>query len=609
MRNDSSPVRPLNPEPSASVRTSDLSQRLWVHLSLRRRTQLGALLLLMSAVSLAEVVSIGAVLPFLGALTSPEWVFTHPMAQRFIHIAGIISVDQLLLPLTLVFASAALLSGALRLVLHWGQTRFSYAVGADLSISIYRRTLYQPYAVHLTRNSSEVIAAIASKADGVVYSTLLPSLVIVSSTMMLCATFGTLVALEPFIAFAAILGFGSIYGVTIALTKYRLSTYSYTISREQSSLVKVLQEALGGIREVLIDGTQALYCAIYQGADRRLRRAQSNVVIISNSPRYVVEALGMVVIAVLAYVLASGPQGVGSAIPVLGALAMGAQRMLPILQQGYSSWSALRSGRSSLLDTLRLLEQPLPAQASLPPPIPIPFSREIRLNQVSFRYTDTHPLVLKNFSLTIPKGGCIGFIGTTGGGKSTLLDIIMGLLTPVEGGLLIDGVEITSQNCRAWQAHIAHVPQSIFLADATIAENIAFGVPFDQIDQERVRSAARRAQIAPTIESWPEKYDTEVGERGVRLSGGQRQRIGIARALYKNVDVIIFDEATSALDGETERAVMHALMDGEKTVTTLMVAHRLSTLRNCTQVVEIAGGAIQRLGSYSEIVESTDKKS
>jgi ATP-binding cassette subfamily B protein len=568
--------------------------------------QLAALLLLMIIVSVAEVVSIGAVLPFLGALTSPEWAFSHPMAQGLIRSAGIDSADQLLFPLTLLFASAALLSGALRLALNWGQTRLSYSMGADLSISIYRRTLYQPYAVHLTRNSSQVISAIASKADGVVYSTLMPSLVIFSSTMMLCATFITLVALEPFIAFVAILGFGSIYGVTVGLTKYRLSSYSRTISREQSSLVKVLQEALGGIRDVLIDGTQSLYCDIYQGADRRLRRAQSNVVIISNSPRYVLEALGMVVIAILAYVLATRMQGVASAIPFLGALALGAQRMLPVLQQCYWGWSTLRSGRSSLLDTLLLLEQPLPEQADQPPPTPMPFYKEIRLNRVGFRYADTQPMVLKDFSLTIPKGACVGFIGATGGGKSTLLDIIMGLLSPVDGGLLIDGFQITPQNCRSWQAHIAHVPQSIFLADATIAENIAFGVPLDQINHERVRAAARRAQIASTIESWPEKYGTEVGERGIRLSGGQRQRIGIARALYKNVDVIIFDEATSALDGETESAVMHALTNIEKDVTILMVAHRLTTLRNCTQVVELAGGAVQKVGSYLEIIGSSD---
>lgn len=581
---------------------------LWVSLTLRRRAQLAALLFLMFLVSLAEVVSIGAVLPFLGALTSPGWVFSHPWAQGLIRIAGFTSAEELLLPLTIVFVFAILLSSAMRLALNWGQTRLCYAVGADISINIYRRTLYQPYAVHLTRNSSEVISAIASKADGVVYSTLLPSLLIISSTMMLCATFVMLVTLQPIIAFAVIMGFGPIYGLVIAFTKYRLVSYGQTISREQSSLVKALQEALGGIRDVLIDGTQPIYCAIYQSADRRLRRAQSNVVIISNSPRYVVEALGMMVISTLAYVLASRSQGVGQAIPTLGALALGAQRMLPVLQQGYSSLSTLRSGRSSLLDTLELLNQPMPVYADLLAHAPMPFHREIHLDRVTFRYSDNQPFVLNKLSLIIPKGSCVGFIGSTGGGKSTLLDIIMGLLSPIKGGLLIDGVQITPQNYRSWQAHIAHVPQSIFLADATIAENIAFGVQFDQIDHERVRLVARRAQIDSTIESWPEKYDTEVGERGVRLSGGQRQRIGIARALYKNVDVIIFDEATSALDGHTESAVMQALTDVEEGVTILIVAHRLTTLRNCTQVVEIAEGAIKRAGSFSEIIGLADKQ-
>ena len=554
----------------------------------------------MVAVSFAEVVSIGAILPFLGALTSPSWVYGHPSAQWLIQLADIKSPDQLLLPLTIAFAGAALFSGALRLMLHWGQTRLCYAIGADLSISIYRRTLYQPYSVHLSRNSSEVISAVSTKADGVVYFALLPVLGLISSTMTLLAILCAFLTLEPVVAISAVVSLSSLYGGVILVAKHRLSKYSKVISREQVSLVKVLQEALGGIRDVLIDGTQALYCSIYRSADQKLRRAQSNVVIVGNSPRYVVEALSMAVIATLAYFLASRPQGVGSTIPILGALALGAQRLLPVLQNGYSSWSMLRSGRSTVQDALTFLEQPMPVNLDKHPPIS--FQREITLDHVGFRYSDEQPVVLGRVSLVIPKGGRIGFIGSTGGGKSTLLDIVMGLLSPVSGALLIDGVRVTPENCRGWQAHIAHVPQSIFLADATIAENIAFGVPLALIDHERVRAAAQQAQIATTIETWPEKYGTEVGERGVRLSGGQRQRIGIARALYKNVDVIIFDEATSALDGETESAVMEALSSVEKDVTILMVAHRLTTLRNCTQVVELAGGAIQRVGSYSEII-------
>lgn len=586
-----------------------LLKRLWLHIEVKRRMQLAALFMLMCAVSFAEIISIGAVLPFLGALTTPERVFNHPIAQPLIHILGLTEPAQLLFPLTIIFASAALCSGALRLALHWGQTRLSYAIGADFGSSIYRRTLYQPYVVHLNRNSSEVISAISTKADTIVYTILLPILVVLSSCMMLLTIFVALVFLEPTIALAAILGFGAIYGFTILVTKSRLSAYSRVISQEQTSIVKTLQEALGGIRDVLIDGTQAIYCRIYRSADQRLRRAQSSVVMIGGTPRYAVEALGMVVIAVLAYVLASRPQGLGSAIPIMGALALGAQRMLPVLQQGYSSWSTLRSGEGSLEDALSLLDQPLPDYADAPPAPPLPFKKQISLDRVSFKYGPELPWVLHDVCLTIPKGSKVGFIGTTGGGKSTVLDIVMGLLTPTAGDLKIDDQRVTEGNGRAWQAHIAHVPQSIFLADASIAENIAFGVPKTQIDYARVKAAAQKAQIATTIESWSDQYNTFVGERGMRLSGGQRQRIGIARALYKSVDVLILDEATSALDGDTERAVMEALGGIDQEITVLMVAHRLTTLRDCTHVVELANGRVQRVGSYAEIVELQAKQS
>jgi ATP-binding cassette subfamily B protein len=210
--------------------------------------------------------------------------------------------------------------------------------------------------------------------------------------------------------------------------------------------------------------------------------------------------------------------------------------------------------------------------------------------------------VLRGVNLRIPRGSRVGFIGATGSGKSTLIDILMGLLPPREGQLLIDGTPVFPDQIRGWQAHLAHVPQAIFLADISIAENIAFGVPPEQIDRERVRAAARQAQIAEAIEGWSEGYDTLVGERGVRLSGGQRQRIGIARALYKRADVIVFDEATSALDNQTEAAVMQAIEGLHPDLTILIVAHRLTTLRSCDRIVELERGGIRRIGSYQEII-------
>lgn len=579
-----------------------LLKRLWCHISLRRRGQFGLLLILMLLASFAEMLSIGAVLPFLGMLTAPARVFEYPSAQPIIQALGLTKPEQLLMPLTLAFGVATLFAGAMRLLLLWASTRLSFATGADLSISIYRRTLYQPYAVHCARNSAEVINGISSKANGVIYSIIVPALTLISSSVMLIAILIALLAVDPVIALATFGGFGLVYVLIIRLTRKQLLTNGQLIARESTHVIKSLQEGLGGIRDVLIDGNQATYCQIYRNADLPMRRAQGNNFFITASPRYVMEALGMLLIAALAYSLAQQADGIAKAIPILGALALGAQRLLPVLQQAYGAWTQIRGGQASLQDTLELLDQPLPDYADQPAAQPLPFKYNISLKQLGFCYSMQTPPVLKQLNLTIAKGSRVGFIGTTGSGKSTLLDIVMGLLQPTEGSLEIDGQPITISNHRSWQAHIAHVPQAIFLADSTIEENIAFGVPTEQIDHQRVRQAAHQSQIAGIIEDWPKQYQTIVGERGIRLSGGQRQRIGIARALYKQADVIIFDEATSALDNETEQAAMQAIESLSKDLTLLIIAHRLTTLKKCTQIVELSEGGIKRAGSYQDIV-------
>lgn len=580
-------------------------KRLWAHLAPRRKKQLGLLLIIMVVTSFAEVVSIGAVLPFLGALMSPEKVFAHKYVQPIVTTLQITEPNQLLLPLTLLFIAAAIFSAGMRLTLLWAQTRLSHAIGADLSVEIYERTLYQPYSVHVSRNSSKVIAGISGKIDAVIRESLLPLLSGTSSALMLAAILAVLFALDPVAAFLTFGGFGAVYAVIMVLSRKRLTQNSQRISREFNQVIKSLQEGLGGIRDVLLDGTQAVYCKIYRSADLPLRRARANNQIIGAFPRFLIEALGIALIATLAFALTHREGGITAAIPLLGALAIGAQRLLPVWQQFYNNWSSLRGGQASLNDVLDLLEQPLPAYARARTTKPIAFKTSIKLNNISFRYTEQTPWVLRDINLEIPKGARVGFMGTTGSGKSTLLDILMALLPPGKGSLGIDDTTITEQNFRSWQAHIAHVPQAIFLADTTIAENIAFGFPAEQIDYQRVEKAAQQAQIAKTIESWEKGYNTFVGERGVRLSGGQRQRIGIARALYKQADVIVFDEATSALDNETEAAVMDAVDTIGSDITVLMVAHRLSTLKHCDVIYELEAGQIKRQGSYCEIVSET----
>jgi ATP-binding cassette subfamily B protein len=582
--------------------------RIFSYISLKHRVWLSFLLMLMLAVSILEIISIGLVIPFLGVLTSPESIFYAKFSQPFIDFFKFREPNEIIKPLAILFATGAIFSAGGRLLLHWTQARICQIIGSDFSIGIYRKIIYQPYETHLSRNSSEIISGVINKADALVYQCLLPVLVITSSAIMLITVLASLIFLDPIMTSLAFVTFGGIYTLVIIITKNKLAEESSIINREHSRVIKSVQEALGGIRDVIIDGTQEFYCQIYEKSDRRLRRAQSNVSLISISPRYLVEALCIAAIAGLSYALASRLGGLSDAIPLMGAIAFGAQRMLPVLQNAYSNWSVVRGGQSSLNEALNLIELPLPYISKNKAGKLLNYNKELTLINIGFRYASRQEYVIKNLNLKIKKGSCVGIIGTTGSGKSTLLDILMGLLKPTEGIISVDGIKITSDNYRNWQMHIAHVPQSIFLADASIAQNIALGVPINEIDYQNLYRSAKLAQISESIDSWDKKYETIVGERGVRLSGGQRQRIGIARALYKRVDVIVLDEATSALDTETEQKVMKSILDLRTDITILMVAHRLTTLRNCDSIIEIHNGSINRIGTYEEIVEGNEKK-
>ena len=577
-------------------------KKLWHHLTNRRQKQYRLLLVLMIVASLSEVVSVGAVLPFLGVLTAPEQVYQHPLMQPLIQILELEVPNQLVLPLTIIFIIAALLAGSIRLALLYVMTRVSYATGADLSVKIYNLTLYQEYAVHISRNSSEVINGIISKTSTVIGSVILPIMNLISSTILIVSIMGALFVIDTIVALSAFIGFGLLYLGIIRYTGAQLKENSKIIADKSTQMIKSLQEGLSGIRDVLIDGSQQFYCQLYRSADLPLRRASGNNQFISGGPRYILEAVGMALIAILAYVMMQQEGGVTTVVPILGALALGAQRLLPALQQVYGSYSTIRGVEVSLKDALDLLNQPLPEYADQPSPTPIPFEREIKLKNLSFGYTKDTSLVLKNINLCIAKGERIGFMGVTGSGKSTLLDIVMGLLQPTDGKLTIDQKPINSQNRRAWQAHIAHVPQNVYLSDSTIEENIAFGVSKEKIDRQRVEKAAKQAQIGELIEEWKDGYQTLVGERGIRLSGGQRQRIGIARALYKKADVLIFDEATSALDNETEQAVMEAIKGLGEKLTILIIAHRLTTLKGCDRVVKLNKDHSLHVGSYQDMI-------
>lgn len=526
----------------------------------------------------------------------------YPFAQAINDLLGG-SREKTIIFFTVVFIVAAVVAGALRFLLLWATTRVASNAGSDLSIELYRRTLYQPYEVHISRNSSAVLSGVG-KVSGAM-NILSQCLILCSSLVLLVSVTAALLLMDPLVAVVSIVGFGGSYGMVTALSRNKLRCNSSRIAEEQTRVFQVLQEGLGGIRDVLLDGTQKLYCDAYERADRPLRRAQGNNIFIAGCPRFAMEALGLVLIALIALFLSRQSEGIAVALPILGALALGAQRLLPALQQAYSAWATITGAQASLADTIAMLEQPIQEQLLLPSPKPLEFRSAITFHGAHFRYGAEGPWVIRDLNLDICKGSRIGLVGPTGSGKSTVLDILMGLLEPTQGRMLVDGTPVQGDRLRAWQRTIAHVPQSIYLSDASFAENIAFGVPPEQIDLERVRQAARQAQIAGFIESCTQDYATRVGERGTRLSGGQRQRVGIARALYKQAVVLIFDEATSALDNMTENSLMESIEALNRDLTIILVAHRLSTVRKCDVVIEMTGGVIQAQGDYDFLLRTS----
>jgi ABC-type multidrug transport system fused ATPase/permease subunit len=554
---------------------------LYAAMSGRRRRQLALTGFAMLAGAVAELVAIGAVFPFLALLTRGT---------------GGSGTSRLPLPrvdspatAALILVAAALLAAAVRLVLLWLTQKLVAGFAHDLARAMFGRMIRQPYADYVRRNSSEVIAAMEKVRDiaGLVLQPLMQAAV---ATVMALFIAAFLFLLSPVAATGAALSLGLAYLAIARLTRRRLAANSTIIGNAAAERVKLVQEALGGIRDIILDRSHTVYEEAFTTVDSRLRRALTVNTLIGQGPRFAIEAAGMIAIALVALWMSGQPGGLVRAIPVLGALAVGAQRLLPLIQQAYLGWSATLGNRQALADIAAILTAPalpdLPAGAGR-----LPFRESVLLRGASFAYEPGRP-VLHGVDLDIPRGARIGIVGETGAGKSTLLDLLMGLLEPTAGEIRVDGRLLDAATRALWQGQVAHVPQAIYLADESIAANIAFGVRAGEIDSERVRACAEAAHLAGFVGTLPEGYDTLVGERGIRLSGGQRQRIGIARALYKQASVLILDEATSALDDATEAAVIASIAALGRDITLVMIAHRRSTLQGCDRIVRVENGRV-----------------
>ncbi|ESA38751.1 abc transporter atp-binding protein [Leptolyngbya sp. Heron Island J] len=577
-------------------------KQLLEYVNQKRKRQLLFLLLIMIFSSLSEVVSLGSVLPFLGALGNADKLLENKYLLPWFEIFSIQTPSQLISVLAAVFIFAVITANALRILTINIQTHLAASISSDLSCQLYKKTILQPYSFHVSHNSSQLVNVVT--VDSRALTTVLVALLsIVTNSFVIVALIIGLCLIDARIALAAAVLLGGAY-ITIYRVRRKLLAYnSQTLVQCSQQQIKTVQESLGGIRDVLLGDIHSHYQSTYQQADTKFRHAAASNKVIGLTPRYVIECIAMTAIGLFALLL-SRDGDFSSTLPVLGSLALGANRLLPALQHSFSALASIQGSRESLRRVIQGLERSVETFSRKDSFFNLEFEEGIHLKNIWFRYgTEKEDWILRDLNLYIPARSTVGFIGSTGSGKSTTIDLILGLLQPQKGSILIDDKPLTDKNLRQWQKNVAHVPQSIFLSDATIAENIAFGIRKDSIDFERVHMAAQLAKIDEFIRELPAKYETYVGERGVRLSGGQRQRIGIARALYQQASVIVFDEATSALDNEMEKEVMEAINGLSHKYTVIMIAHRLTTVSACDCVFSLEKGRIVAQGKLQNLLD------
>ncbi len=569
----------------------------------RDRNRLAWLGLGLGIAALLEVVGIASVIPFLTLVGDPAASARVPALAGVRAALGLADERAFLLVTGFAALGAILLTSAVNAGLAFAQLLFAHLVGYDFARRLLARYVDRERLFFAHANSAELAKNVLSETDRLVVGVLTPALVIASRATSALAVIVFLIAYQPRLALILGGGFGGLYVAIYLVVRARLARLGSRAVAGNEGRYRVVQETFGALTELKLYGRAEGFAAGFDAPARGYARALAEALLTGQLPRFVIEALAFGgVIAVVLFALSQGLDTAGM-LPLLGLFAFAGYRMLPAFQNIFTSISQLRfhlAGVRLIVDALDGERPPVPRTAER-----LPFARDLRVEDVAFDYEPGRP-TLHGLDLTIPAHSTVGLVGRTGSGKSTLVGLILGILTPTKGRILVDGVALDADTLPAWQNRIGYVPQDVFLIDATVAENIALGLSRARIDRAAVERAARLAGIHETIAALPEGYDTGVGERGARLSGGQRQRIGIARALYHDPDVIVFDEATSALDGETEAAVMAALgaLSGSRTI--IMIAHRLSSLRRADTVYVLEAGRITASGPPAQVIPSLE---
>lgn len=556
---------------------------------------------------ISDTIGVASILPFLSILGQPELINTNPYASMLYEVFGFSSIEDFLFAFGIVVIFILVFSSVLKVVTVYATNRWVEMREYYLSRRLFQVYLRQPYAYYLTHNTSDMATSILSLTRGVVIGIYRPAVNLFSATVSLILIVTLLLWANPFMTSMSVLVVGGSYLALFFFLRGFIKRKGRIMIRSNKAKFRRVHETLTGIKQVKLSSNEHVALARYAEPSQQLAQARAISSTLSQVPRFGLEAFAFGGIVVLTLILFSQSDGaIEKSLPLLGLYAFAGYRLLPAAQTIYNTVVTLRVNIPAI-DTVYDDMKDTDGLAKLPHTKiePMSFNSLIKFDAVGFNYPESDTIGLKGIDLEIYKGESLGIVGTTGAGKTTLVDVLLGLLKITSGSILVDGIRLDADNVRSWQASFGYVPQDIFLSDASVAENIAMGIEHEHISIEKLERVTKAARLHDfIINDMPEGFDTRIGERGVRLSGGQRQRLGIARALYNDPQIIVFDEATSALDNTTERELISEIsqMSGERTI--IMIAHRLSTIENCDQIVMLDKGKIIGKGTYTELLDS-----
>ena len=557
-----------------------------------------------------EVVGVASILPFMSMVLDPDQISSNQILSFLYNFFNFDNVESFLFYSGVAVLVLLAFSNFFSAFMYWAITYFSKMQGHIISMRLLKHYLSNNYLFFIERNSSDLGKNILSEIDRVVKGVVLQALQAISKAILTIVVFTFLIYINPFIAIISVLSIGGAYFIFYIISRSYLSTIGEKQSIALFHRYRTVDEAMMGIKDIKLKSLERNFIGRFRQPSIDNARFSAQGLVIAILPRYLLETVAFGGIISIILILLSNDVLISEIIPVLSLYAVAGYRLLPAVQNIYSAQSMIKYNRPALMiiiNDLKEIEIEEKTELSKEVDQMIKFDKKITVNNIFFKYPKSKKNVIDGISLSILKNTSIGFAGSTGSGKTTLIDVILGLLDPKKGNIIVDDTIINNQNLLSWQNKISYVPQTIFLIDESISSNIAFGIKREEIDHDRVAKAAQLANLDRFVEDLPEKYDTLVGENGVKLSGGQRQRIGIARALYNEPEVLVLDEATSALDGITENYVMEAIESLSNKLTLIIVAHRITTIENCDMIYFLEEGKIKDYGTYNELISKNSQ--